>query len=62
MQSEVQEETFTKVLYIVIGIFALITIIFVLDVMSGGYLFDTIVCMLVWYIPFSGPVLTTYVC
>jgi hypothetical protein len=60
METAMEEETYNKVIYIIIGILAIIIFIFVLDVMTGGTLFSSIVCAMVWYLPFSGSVLSGY--
>ena len=56
-----EEETYNKVIYIIMGILAIIAFIFVLDVMTGGTLFSSIVCAMTWYLPFSGPPITPYI-
>jgi hypothetical protein len=61
METAMEEETYNKVVYIIIGILAIIIFIFVLDVMTGGTLFSSIVCAMVWYLPFSGPIVAPYV-
>jgi hypothetical protein len=60
METAMEEETYSKVIYIIIGILALIIFIIVLDVMTGGTLFSSIACAMVWYMPFSGSVLSGY--
>jgi len=61
METEMEEETYNKVIYIIIGIFAVLIFIIILDVMTGGSLFKDIVCSIVWYLPFSGPLLPGYI-
>jgi len=60
METEVEEETYSKVIYIVIGILSVIIFIIILDVMTGGNLFCTLVSSIVFYIPISGSTLAHY--
>jgi multisubunit Na+/H+ antiporter MnhG subunit len=61
METQIEEETYSKVMYIIIGILAVIVFIIILDVMTGGSLFRTLVCSIVFYIPLTGPVTSTYI-
>jgi pheromone shutdown protein TraB len=56
METAMEEETYSKVIYIIIGILALIIFVIVLDVMTGGTLFSSIACAMVWYTPFNSVV------
>jgi hypothetical protein len=60
MDYALEEETYNKALYIVIGILALMVMIAVMDIMTGGSLFKSLVCAMVWYLPFTGSTLTAY--
>jgi hypothetical protein len=62
METAFEEETFHKIIYIILAILCIILIIVILDVMTGGTLFGSIVCMMVWYLPITGPTLTPYLC
>lgn len=60
METEMEEETFSKVIYIVIGILTVILFVVILDIMTGGNLFCTLVSSIVFYIPLTGSVLAHY--
>jgi predicted membrane channel-forming protein YqfA (hemolysin III family) len=60
METEMEEETFSKVIYIVIGILTVILFIIILDIMTGGSLFCTLVGSIVFFIPLTGSVLAHY--
>jgi len=60
METAMEEESYNKVIYIVLGILAIIIFIFLLNIMTGGNLFSSLVCGMVWYLPLSGPLLTNY--
>lgn len=61
METALEEETYSNVIYIIIGILAIVITVIILDVVTGGTLFRSIVCAMVWYLPFSGSVLAGYV-
>jgi heme/copper-type cytochrome/quinol oxidase subunit 4 len=60
METALEEETYSKVIYIIVGILAIILTVVILDVMTGGSLIKTLVCGMVWYLPVSGSVLAGY--
>jgi len=60
METAMEEETYSKVIYIIIGLLAIVITIVILDVMTGGRLFSKIVCAMVWYLPFGGSVMAGY--
>jgi hypothetical protein len=59
METEMEEETYSKVIYIIIGILVLIILAAVMDVMTGGSLFGDLVCAMLWHMPFN-PLLPGY--
>lgn len=60
METELEEESYNKIILIIIGILVIIISVVLLDIMTGGSLFSSLVCMMVWYLPFSGSVLSGY--
>ena len=60
METALEEETYSKVIYIIIGVLTIVMIIIVLDIMTGGDLFRSLVCAMVWYLPLTGSVLAGY--
>ena len=60
MEAELEEETYHKVIYIIIGVLEIIIMIAILDLMTGSNLFKSIVCSMVWYLPFNGNILPGY--
>jgi len=61
METALEEETYSKVIYIIIGILALVITVIILDVVTGGTLFKSIVCAMVWYLPVTGGVVAGYI-
>jgi hypothetical protein len=60
METQMEEETYSKIIYIIIGIITVILFIIILDIMTGGRLFSTLVCSMAFYIPLTGGVLSHY--
>ncbi len=58
---ELEEETYSKMVFILIAILVVVTFIFILDIITGGTLFQTILCMVVWAIPGVGRQMPGYV-
>ncbi|MFH1229386.1 MAG: hypothetical protein V1678_03100 [Candidatus Aenigmatarchaeota archaeon] len=61
METALEEETYEKMIYIVIGILVVVVTIVIMDLMTGGTLFKNLVCAIVWYLPLSGNVGASYV-
>ena len=53
METDMEEQTYSKIMYIIIGILAVIVLIFVLDLMTGRKLFQSLTCAILWYMPFG---------
>ena len=60
MVTEFEEETYSKIVFILLAILVVIMFIFILDIMTGGRLFQSMLCMIVWYVPVVGPQLPGY--
>ena len=60
MEFEMEEETYSKIVIILIGILALIIFAVLLDIMTGGTLFRSLLCAIAWYMPLTGPNLAAY--
>ena len=60
METAVEEETYSKVIYIIIGILALIVFVMVLDILGGGHLIRNLTCAMVFYLPLTGTPLSAY--
>lgn len=61
METAVEEETYGKVIYIIIGLLSLIVLVIVLDILTGGHLINTLVCSMVFYLPVTGTSLAGYI-
>jgi hypothetical protein len=53
METGMEEQTYSKVMYIIIGILSVIVLAFVIDVMTGGSVFRSLTCSILWYMPFG---------
>ena len=51
METAMEEETYNKAIFIIMGILGLIILIAVIDIMTGGTLFRSLVCSMLWYLP-----------
>lgn len=64
MGYELQEESYTRVALIILGILMIIVVFFIIDMLSGGKvtggIVRPIVCALVYYLP-GGSILGGYV-
>jgi hypothetical protein len=61
METEMEEQVYSKIVYILIGILGIIIIGVVLDVMFGGHIISSLCSAMLWYVPITGPVTTGYV-
>jgi hypothetical protein len=61
METALEEETYEKMIYIVIGILVVVVTVVIMDLMTGGTLFKDLVCAIVWYLPLSGTTLSPYI-
>jgi hypothetical protein len=61
METEMEEQSYGKILYLLAGILAVIIIGIVLDIMMGGRIISSLCSAMTWYIPITGPVTTGYV-
>jgi hypothetical protein len=59
METGIEEEVYKKVIYIVIGVLAVIVFIILMDTLTGGNLFKSLVCSILWWMP-SGSVNVGY--
>jgi hypothetical protein len=50
METAMEEETYGKVILIIMGILSLIVFIIVIDVMTGHNLFKSLSCSMLWYL------------
>jgi len=60
MEAEFEEEIYTKIMLIVVAILVIIVLVFILDIIVGGTLFKSLLCSIVWYLPFTGRQLPGY--
>ncbi|MBN2202979.1 MAG: hypothetical protein JW700_02250 [Candidatus Aenigmarchaeota archaeon] len=60
METGMEEETYSKIIFIIIGAMAIVVMIIILDIMTGGNLFSSLLCSMVWWLPFSGSNLVPY--
>lgn len=51
MTEEEVEEAYSKIGFIFLAILVVIMVIFILDMMTGGSLFQSILCMIVYFAP-----------
>jgi hypothetical protein len=61
METEMEEMAYSKILYIIVGIIAVIIIGIVLDVMFGGRIISSLCEAMIWYVPVTGRVTAGYV-
>ncbi|MFH0929441.1 MAG: hypothetical protein V1818_03740 [Candidatus Aenigmatarchaeota archaeon] len=60
METAMEEEAYTKVVIIIVGILAVVLFVALLDIMTGGTLFRSLICSMVWYLPLTGTNLVAY--
>lgn len=51
MTEEEVEETYSKIGFILLGILVVIMFLFILNMMTGGSLFQSILCMIAYFAP-----------
>jgi hypothetical protein len=61
METEMEEEAYSKIIYILVGMLGIIIIGIVLDVMMGGHIIGSLCSSMTWYLPVTGPLTTMYV-
>jgi hypothetical protein len=57
MNIGLEEETFSKIILVILCALVFVVAIFIFDVMTGGHIIRTMVSLIMWYIPGTGRLL-----